>query len=140
MVPPSPELTESFPTAWSLLWTPPPLLRRKLSSPYRRERPSPLPRLMPRLTQRLTHGCIITVLVMLPVLMDMDIMVITWDTVWVILRTTTDMPTTAMVWAMPPMLDITPTRTMVAAEMAMEPWFPAPPGNSVEVSALVLLK
>merc|ERR1711936_145453 len=190
MVPPSPELTESFPTAWSLLWTPPPLLRRKLSSPYRRERPSPLPRLMPRLTQRLTHGCIITVLVMLPVLMDMDIMVITWDTVWVILRTTTDMlhtvitiwdtmergtprlnqlprllpklpqrptpgctiamlvtdstltdmATTAMVWAMPPMPDITPTRTMVAAEMAMEPWFPAPPGNSVEVSALVLLK
>merc|ERR1711997_1118729 len=146
--------------------------------------------LVPAVTQRLTHGCIITVLVMLPVLMDMDIMVITWDTVWVILRTTTDMlhtvitisatmergtprlnqlprllpkllqrltpgctiamlvtdsthtdmATTAMVWAMPPMPDITPTRTMVAAEMAMEPWFPAPPVNSVEVSALVLLK
>merc|ERR1711874_95499 len=74
MVPPSPALTESYPTAWSLLWPPPPLLR-----------------LIPRLTQRLTPGCIITVLVMLPVLMDMDIMVITWDTVWVILRTTTDM-------------------------------------------------
>merc|ERR1711950_137855 len=62
-----------------------------------------LPRLMPKLPQRLTPGCTIAMLVT--------------DS------THTDMATTAMVWAMPPMPDITPTRTMVAAEMAMEPWF-----------------
>ena len=38
-----------------------------------------------------------------------------------------------------PMLDITRTLTTEAAEMATEPWFPAP-GNSVEVSALVFMK
>merc|ERR1712158_100319 len=53
---------------------------------------SQLPRLMPKLPQRLTPGCIITVLAMLLIL------------------------------------------------MATEPWFPVLPGNSVEVSALVLLK
>merc|ERR1719264_55909 len=82
-------------------------------------RPSPLLRLMLRLPQRLTHGCTITDLATLPVLMDMVTMAIIWDTL--------------------PMLDITPTPTTEAAEMATEPTFPAP-GNSVEVSALVLLK
>merc|ERR1712119_272984 len=43
----------------------------------------------------------------------------------------------AMVWATLPMLDITPTLTSEAAETTTEPWFPVP-GNSVEVSALVL--
>ena len=38
-----------------------------------------------------------------------------------------------------PMLDITRTLTTEAAEMATELWCPAP-GNSVEVSALVLMK
>merc|ERR1712083_1068370 len=123
-------------------------------------------------------GCIITVLDMLLVPMDTDIMVITWVMldimviIWVTLAimvtlTTMDimergMPrlsqlprlipgcTTAMlgtdsahtvmvimVWAMLPMPDTTPTLTMEAAEMATVPWFPVP-GNSVEVSALVL--
>merc|ERR1712083_1165993 len=153
-----------------------------------RERPSPLLRLMPRLTQRLIPGCIITVLDMLLVLMDTDIMVITWVMldimviIWVTLAimvtlttmdimergtprlsqlprlmpklpprlthgcttamlgtdsTHTVMVIMAMVLAMLPMPDTTPTLTMEAAEMATEPWFPVP-GNSVEVSALVL--
>merc|ERR1712018_988632 len=79
---------------------------------------SQLPRLMPKLPQRLTPGCTTAMLV-------------------------TDSTHTAMVimvWAMLPMPDITPTLTMEAAEMATEPWFPVLPGNSVEVSALVLLK
>merc|ERR1712184_17758 len=50
---------------------------------------SQLPRLMPKLPQRLTPGCIITVLAMLLILMDTDI----------------------MVWATLPMPDITPTLT-----------------------------
>merc|ERR1719201_2217143 len=70
-------------------------------------------RLMLRLPQRLTPGCTITDLATLPVLMDMVTMAIIWDTL--------------------PMLDITPTPTTEAAEMATEPTFPAP-GNSVEVS------
>merc|ERR1719239_822634 len=76
-------------------------------------------RLMLRLPQRLTPGCTITDLDMPLVLMDMVTMVIIWDTL--------------------PMLDITPTPTTEAAEITSEPTFPAP-GNSVEVSAIVLLK
>merc|ERR1712088_978596 len=64
-VPPSPALTESFPTVWSL--------------------PSPPPPLRPRLTQRLTPGCIITDLDMLLVLMDTDIMVWAMVIIWVML-------------------------------------------------------
>merc|ERR1719219_1335933 len=78
-----------------------------------RPRPSQLPRLMPKLPQRPTPGCTTPTL-------DTD-------------STPTDMATTAMVWAMLPMLDITRTLTTEAAEMATEPWFPVP-GNSVEVS------
>merc|ERR1711934_167234 len=74
---------------------------------------------MLRLPQRLTHGCTITDLAMPLVLMDMVTMAIIWVTL--------------------PMLDITPTPTTEAAEITSEPTFPAP-GNSVEVSALVLLK
>merc|ERR1719510_2165884 len=81
-VSPSPALTESFPTVWSLLSPSPPL------------------RLMPRLTQRLTHGCIITVLAMLLILMVTVIMVITWVTVWVILGIT------AIIWVMLGIMDI----------------------------------
>merc|ERR1711913_249485 len=160
-VPPSPALMESFPTVWSLLWPLPPLLR-----------------LMLKLIPRLTPGCTITGLAMLPVPMVMVtmawVMVIIWDilvTTVIILvtldimditwattargpprlnpgcttpmldtdSTHTDMATMAMVWATLPMLDITPTLTSEAAETTTEPWFPAP-GNSVEVSALVLLK
>merc|ERR1712083_1130457 len=127
---------------------------------------SPLLRLMPRLTQRLTPGCTTTGLVMLLVLMDTDIMVITWVImgmviIWVTLAimvtpttmdimergtprlnqlprlmpklpqrltpgcttamlvtdsTHTVMVIMAMVWAMLPMLDITPTLTSEAAE------------------------
>merc|ERR1712038_1459359 len=76
-------------------------------------------RLLLRLPPRLTPGCTTPML-------DTD-------------STHTDMATMAMVWATLPMLDITPTLTSEAAEMVTEPWFPAP-GNSVEVSALVLLK
>merc|ERR1719331_2401526 len=183
---------ESFPTVWSLLWPPPPLLRsllRMLSCPYRRERPSPLLRLMLKLTPRLTHGCTTTDLATLLVPMVMVTMV--WDTtmamlgmdmviIWAMLGimviiwattargpprpnqllrlpqrltpgcTTTvlvmplvlmDTVTMAIIWVMLLMVDISRTLTTVqAAEMATEPWFPAPPGNSVEVSALVLLK
>merc|ERR1712024_418977 len=148
--------TEFFPTAWSL----PP--------------PSPLLRLMLRLTPRLTPGCIITVLAMLLIPMAMAITATTsattdtWDTtargrlrlsqlprlmLTLPQRLTpgctiatlvtdsihTDTGTTGMGLVMLPMLDITRTLTTEAAEMATEPWFPAP-GNSVEVSALVLMK
>ena len=76
---------------------------------------------MLRLPQRLTPGCTTTVLVMPLVLMDTVTM--------------------AIIWVMLLMVDISRTLTTVQdAEMATEPWFPAPPGNSVEVSALVLLK
>merc|ERR1711981_601876 len=77
----------------------------------------------PRLSQlpRLMPGCTIAML-------DTD-------------STHTVMGIMVMVWVMLPMLDITPTLTSEeAAEMATEPRFPALPGNSVEVSALVLLK
>merc|ERR1712241_711518 len=82
-----------------------------------RLRPSLLLRLMPKLPQRLTPGCTIT----------------GWDmpltpTAMVI----TDLATLAT-------LATTHTLTTEAAEMATEPWCPAP-GNSVEVSALVLMK
>merc|ERR1711881_389266 len=76
-----------------------------------RPRPSQLPRLIP--------GCTIAMLVTGSI--------------------HTDMATTGMGWAMLPMLDITPTLTTEAAEMATEPWFPAP-ANSLNVSALVLMK
>merc|ERR1712223_614079 len=80
---------------------------------------SQLPRLMPKLPQRLTPGCTTAMLA-----------TDSTHTVMVI-----------MVWAMLPMPDITRTLTLEeAAEMATEPWFPVLPGNSVEVSALVLLK
>ena len=76
---------------------------------------------MLRLPQRLTPGCTTTVLVMPLVLMDTVTM--------------------AIIWVMLLMVDISRTLTTVQdAEMATEPWFPVPPGNSVEVSALVLLK
>merc|ERR1711994_570712 len=78
-----------------------------------------LPRLMLMLPQRLTPGCTIATLVT--------------DSIH------TDTATTGMGLVMLPMLDITRTLTTEAAEMATEPWFPAP-GNSVEVSALVLMK
>merc|ERR1719211_177626 len=78
---------------------------------------SQLPRLMPKLPQRLTPGCTTAMLV-----------TDSTHTVMVIM---------AMLLATLPMLDITPTLTSEAAEMATEPWFPVP-GNSVEVSALVL--
>merc|ERR1711874_347287 len=84
-----------------------------------RLRLSQLPRLMLTLPQRLTPGCTIATLVT--------------DS------THTDTATTGMGLVMLPMLDITRTLTTEAAEMATEPWFPAP-GNSVEVSALVLMK
>merc|ERR1739848_914864 len=156
-VSPSPALMESFPTVWSQLWPPPPLPRLMLKLTPRPThgctttdlatlpipmvmvimwamlgimviiwdttargppRLSQLLRLMLRLPQRLTHGCTTTVLVMPLVLMD---------TV-----------TLAIIWVMLLMLDITRTLTTEqAAEMATEPWFPVPPGNSVEVSALV---
>merc|ERR1712203_753543 len=77
-----------------------------------------LPRLMLKLPLRLTPGCTIT---------------------------GQDMPLTPtamviMVLAMLPTLAITHTLTTEAAGMATEPSCPAPPGNSVEVSALVLMK
>merc|ERR1712223_1523312 len=78
-----------------------------------------LPRLMLTLPQRLTPGCTIATLVT--------------DSIH------TDTATTGMGLVMLPMLDTTRTLTTEAAEMATEPWFPAP-GNSVEVSALVLMK
>merc|ERR1712232_51426 len=84
-----------------------------------RPRPNQLPRLMLMLPQRRIPGCTIAMLVTG--------------------STHTDMATTGMGWAMLPMLDITPTLTTEAAEMAMEPWFPAP-ANSLDVSALVLMK
>merc|ERR1711881_634064 len=84
-----------------------------------RPRPSQLPRLMLMLPQRLIPGCTIAMLVTGSI--------------------HTDMATTGMGWAMLPMLDITPTLTTEAAEMATEPWFPAP-ANSLNVSALVLMK
>merc|ERR1712232_1061054 len=76
-----------------------------------------LPRLMLKLPQRLTPGYTIT----------------GWD------MPLTPTATVIMVWAMLPTLAITHTLTTVAAEMATEPLCPAP-GNSVEVSALVLMK
>ena len=76
-----------------------------------------LPRLMLKLPPRLTPGYTIT----------------GWD------MPLTPTATVIMVWAMLPTLAITHTLTTEAAEMATEPWFPAP-GNSVEVSALVLMK
>merc|ERR1712024_143714 len=81
-----------------------------------RPRLNQLPRLMLKLPQRLIPGCTIAMLVTGSI--------------------HTDMATTGMGWAMLPMLDITPTLTTEAAEMAMEPWFPAP-ANSLDVSALV---
>merc|ERR1712173_457841 len=84
-----------------------------------RLRLSQLPRLMLTLPQRLTPGCTIATLVT--------------DSIH------TDTGTTGMGLVILPMLDITRTLTTEAAEMATEPWFPAP-GNSVEVSALVLMK
>merc|ERR1712062_691379 len=78
-----------------------------------------LPRLMLTLPQRLTPGCTIATLVT--------------DSIH------TDTGTTGMGLVTLPMLDITRTLSTEAAEMATEPWFPAP-GNSVEVSALVLMK
>merc|ERR1711879_373350 len=153
-----------------------------------RPRPSPLLRLMLRLTPRPTPGCTTTVLDTPPILMVMVTMAIIWvtlvttvtilvtldtdimDILWattargpprlnqllrLMLRltprptpgcTTTvldtppvlmDTVTMAIIWVTLPMLDITPTLTTEAAEMGTEPWFPAPPGNSVEVSALV---
>merc|ERR1711936_485892 len=75
------------------------------------------PRLIPKLPQRLTPGCTTAML-------GTD----STHTVMVI-----------MVWAMLPMPDITRMLTMEAAETTSEPLFPVP-GNSVEVSALVLLK
>merc|ERR1711994_845901 len=77
-----------------------------------RLRLSQLPRLMLTLPQRLTPGCTIATLVT--------------DSIH------TDTGTTGMGLVMLPMLDITRTLTTEAAEMATEPWFPAP-GNSVEV-------
>merc|ERR1711981_1260670 len=71
-----------------------------------------LPRLLPKPPQRLTPGCTTA----MPVTDSTH-------TVMVIM---------AMVWAMLPMLDITPTLTTEAAETTTEPWFPVP-GNSVEV-------
>merc|ERR1739847_189629 len=131
--------------------------------------PSPLLRLMLRLTQRLTPGCTITVsaTLLIPMAMgttDMGWAMLVWGTmamaiIWVMLDTTattsattargrprlnlmlpqrlipgctiamlvtgsihTDMGTTGMGWDMLPMLDITPTLTSEAAEMATEPW------------------
>merc|ERR1711881_91687 len=84
-----------------------------------RPRPSQLPRLMLMLPQRLIPGCTIAMLVTGSI--------------------HTDMVTTGMGWAMLPMLEITPTLTTEAAEMATEPWFPAP-ANSLDVSALVFMK
>merc|ERR1711997_702204 len=81
---------------------------------------SQLPRLMLKLPQRLTPGCTTAML----------------DTQ----HTHTAMGIMVMVWVMLPMLDITRTLTTEAAETTTEPWFPALPENSVEVSALVLLK
>merc|ERR1719415_333870 len=72
---------------------------------------SQLPRLMPKLPQRLTPGCTTAML-------GTD----STHTVMVI-----------MVWAMLPMPDITRTLTLEeAAEMATEPRFPVLPENSVE--------
>merc|ERR1712077_62552 len=59
---------------------------------------SQLPRLMPKLPQRLTPGCTTAML-------DTD-------------STHTDMVIVVMVWVMLPMLDITRTHTTEAAEMA----------------------
>merc|ERR1712062_320326 len=84
-----------------------------------RLRPNLLPRPMPKLPQRLTRGCTIAAL-------DMPL-------------TPTAMVITDMVWLMPDTMDISHTLPMEAAEMATELWCPAP-GNSVEVSALVLMK
>merc|ERR1712157_18043 len=77
-----------------------------------------LPRLMLKLPQRLTPGYTIT----------------GWD------MPLTPTATVIMVWAMLPTLAITHTLTTEAAGMATEPSCPVPPGNSVEVSALVLMK
>merc|ERR1712045_987449 len=82
-----------------------------------RLRPNLLPRLMLKLPPRLTPGCTTAAL-------DMPL---------------THTATVIMVWVMLPTLAITHTLTTEAAEMATEPLCPAP-GNSVEVSALVLMK
>merc|ERR1712241_547932 len=79
-----------------------------------------LPRLMPKLPPRLTPGCTIT----------------GWD----MPLTPTAMVIMDMVWLMLATMDISHTLPTEAAEMATEPSYPAPPGNSVEVSALVLMK
>merc|ERR1711992_364349 len=79
-----------------------------------------LPRLMPKLPQRLTPGCTIT----------------GWD----MPLTPTAMVIMDMVWLMLATMDISHTLPTEAAEMATELSCPAPPGNSVEVSALVLMK
>merc|ERR1712113_73707 len=84
-----------------------------------RLRPNLLPRPMLKLPQRLTRGCTIAAL-------DMPL-------------TPTAMVITDMVWLMPDTMDISHTLPTEAAEMATELWCPAP-GNSVEVSALVLMK
>merc|ERR1719361_2829824 len=80
---------------------------------------SQLLRLMLKLPQRLTPGCTTAML-------DTD-------------SAHTVMGIMVMVWVMLPMLDITRTDITEAAETTTEPWFPVPE-NSVEVSALVLLK
>merc|ERR1711994_891359 len=84
-----------------------------------RLRPNLLPRLMLKLPQRLTRGCTIAAL-------DMPL-------------TPMAMVITDMVWLMPDTMDISHTLPTEAAEMATELWCPAPV-NSVEVSALVLMK
>merc|ERR1711953_1247166 len=163
MVPLSPALTVSSPTVWLLLSSPLLLLRLMLRLTLRptpgctttgwdmplahtamvitviiwatlpimdtlttmattergRLRPNLLPRLMLKLPQRLTRGCTIAAL-------DMPL-------------TPTAMVITDMVWLMPDTMDISHTLPTEAAEMATELWCPAP-GNSVEVSSLVLMK
>merc|ERR1711992_197795 len=79
-----------------------------------------LPRLMLKLPPRLTPGYTIT----------------GWD----MPLTPTAMVIMDMVWLMLATMDISLTLPTEAAGMATEPWCPAPPGNSVEVSALVLMK
>merc|ERR1711992_388223 len=79
-----------------------------------------LPRLMPKLPLRLTPGYTIT----------------GWD----MPLTPTATVITDMVWLMLATMDISHTLPTEAAGMATEPSCPAPPGNSVEVSALVLMK
>merc|ERR1711874_511778 len=99
---------ESFPTVWSLLWPLPPLLR-----------------LMLKPTPRLTPGCTITGLAMLPVPMVMDIMAITWATMArgpprlnQLLRLMLKLPQRPTPGCTTPMLDTDSTHTDMAT-MAM---------------------